>query len=287
MLVWKPRDAGKLAAKLTNGSCTVICDALSQCGRGGRINSHEGNVQFRDIVSETKKDYLAKSTKKLEKAHIAAGVVQQIRNMEPPGRFLKEDADTALWWDIGDAKAIKKVGQALREDAPDIRDELDDDVDEDGKDKSENSDKKISKSQSSDKKAGAKQAAVTTPDKLVVSGGSPKTHVIVLPTTRSARRGEDNSVGSMQPQARMQQQLLQQQQQQLQQQQLADYQQVLPGSAANSITQVSLPSMGPPQQAQSSMMFPPSSQNSNSTATLRHGQFSSRRRELCPKRPWR
>mmetsp|Transcript_2788 Transcript_2788/g.4174 ORF Transcript_2788/g.4174 Transcript_2788/m.4174 type:complete len:556 (+) Transcript_2788:333-2000(+) len=91
------------------------------CGRGGRINAHDGNVQFREIVVEHKKEYLSKSTKKLEKAHIAARIIQQIRTMDPPGRFLKEDSDTGLWFDIGDAKAIKKAGQALREDAPDMR----------------------------------------------------------------------------------------------------------------------------------------------------------------------
>ena len=94
------------------------------CGRGGRINAHEGNVQFRDIVQSHKKVYLAKTTKKLEKAHIAARIVEQIRSMNPPGRFLKEDPD-GMWFDIGDAKAIKKAGQALREDAPDIRGEVD------------------------------------------------------------------------------------------------------------------------------------------------------------------
>lgn len=91
------------------------------CGRGGRINAHEGNVQFRDIVAANKKEYLAKTTKKLEKAHIAARIVEVIRTMDPPGRFLKEDSETGMWFDIGDAKAIKKAGQALREDAPDIR----------------------------------------------------------------------------------------------------------------------------------------------------------------------
>ena len=91
------------------------------CGRGGRINAHEGNVQFREIVVINKKEYLAKTTKKLEKAHIAARVIEHIRTMNPPGRFLKEDSDTGLWYDIGDAKAIKKAGQALREDAADIR----------------------------------------------------------------------------------------------------------------------------------------------------------------------
>ncbi|GAX12020.1 hypothetical protein FisN_8Lh118 [Fistulifera solaris] len=73
-------------------------------GRGGRINAHIGNVQFRDMVAARKKEYLAKSTRK----------------------FLKADPD-GLWYDIGDQKAFKKVGQALREDAPDVRDSDEDD----------------------------------------------------------------------------------------------------------------------------------------------------------------
>jgi len=84
------------------------------CGRGGRINAHEGNVRFRQMVVDHKKEYLAPTTKKLAKAHIAAQLVRDIRTKEPSGRFLKEDPDGA-WFDIGDAKAIKKVGQALRE----------------------------------------------------------------------------------------------------------------------------------------------------------------------------
>ena len=98
------------------------------CGRGGRINAHPGNVRFRDIVVHRKKEYLAPTTKKLAKAHIAADIVQGIRSRQ--GRFLKEDSDGS-WWDIGDQKAIKKVGQALREDAPDIREEIHPDEEED------------------------------------------------------------------------------------------------------------------------------------------------------------
>jgi len=97
------------------------------CGRGGRINSHPGNIRFRNIISVNKKEYLASTTKKLKKAHIAAKIVYDIRGLDPAGRFLKEDTDTGLWFDIGDAKAIKKTGQALREDAPDIRNELEGD----------------------------------------------------------------------------------------------------------------------------------------------------------------
>ncbi|GKZ01266.1 hypothetical protein MPSEU_001077600 [Mayamaea pseudoterrestris] len=98
------------------------------CGRGGRINSHEGNVRFRTLVHSRKKTYLAKETRKLQKAHIAANIVQTIRSLEPAGRFLKEDS-SGMWYDIGDAKAIKKVGQALREDAPDFREDGEDDDD--------------------------------------------------------------------------------------------------------------------------------------------------------------
>jgi hypothetical protein len=103
------------------------------CGRGGRINSHTGNIHFRDVINARKKEYLAPTTKKLEKAHIAAAIVNDVRGMNPSGRFLKEDRDTGLWFDIGDAKAIKKTGQALREDAPDIRPELEEDSSGDDK----------------------------------------------------------------------------------------------------------------------------------------------------------
>mmetsp|Transcript_17701 Transcript_17701/g.43636 ORF Transcript_17701/g.43636 Transcript_17701/m.43636 type:complete len:555 (+) Transcript_17701:1464-3128(+) len=95
------------------------------CGRGGRINSHAGNRQFREVIQSRKTAYLAPTTKKLEKAHIAAAIVNDIRSMQPPGRFLKEDGKSGMWYDIGDAKAFKKTGQALREDAPDIRPEID------------------------------------------------------------------------------------------------------------------------------------------------------------------
>jgi hypothetical protein len=137
------------------------------CGRGGRINSHTGNIQFREIIASLKKDYLAKTTKKLEKAHIAAKIIYDIRSMEPPGRFLKEDRDTGLWFDIGDAKAIKKAGQALREDAPDIRPAIDGDSSGDDKDSSGDDNKKSPEKKSEDSApapAQTKKAENSTPD---------------------------------------------------------------------------------------------------------------------------
>eukprot|EP00978_Attheya_sp_CCMP212_P047132 scaffold421236_cov58-Attheya_sp.AAC.5 len=111
-----PRGIGPIAE-------TNVNDVL--CGRGGKVNSHPGNRQFREIVEGLKEIYLAKTTKKLEKAHVAAQIIITIRTMDPPGRFLKEDSNDGMWYDIGDIKARKKAGQALREDAPEMRDEDD------------------------------------------------------------------------------------------------------------------------------------------------------------------
>jgi len=106
-------------------------DVLS--GRGGRINNHPGNITFRTVVEDYKREYLDPRTRKLEKAHVAARLVAQIRSANPPGRFLKEDSDNkGKYVEIGDQKAWKKAGQALREDAPDVRKVLDEEIKEVG-----------------------------------------------------------------------------------------------------------------------------------------------------------
>ena len=88
--------------------------------RGGRINAHEGNIRFREIVASQKPRYLANSTKKLEKGPIAEEIVNSI--LSKGGRFLREtSAGNGIWKEVPLAKAKKKVLQALREDAPDYR----------------------------------------------------------------------------------------------------------------------------------------------------------------------
>ena len=59
-------------------------------------------------MEDYKREYLDPRTKKLEKAHVAARLVAQIRGMNPPGRFLKEDGDNpGKFIEIGDQKAWK------------------------------------------------------------------------------------------------------------------------------------------------------------------------------------
>ena len=71
------------------GSISTLNDNDVLSGRGGRINNHPGNVTFRLIVEDYKHEYLDPRTRKLEKAHVAARLVAQIRSTNPPGRFLK------------------------------------------------------------------------------------------------------------------------------------------------------------------------------------------------------
>lgn len=93
------------------------------CGRGGLTNHHPGNVFFRRLVRMKQEAYLLAT--KREKAGVAREIVDVIRNLSPPGRFLKKDQQNpGVWVEIGDRKAREKTSQALREGAPELREEL-------------------------------------------------------------------------------------------------------------------------------------------------------------------
>ena len=78
-------------------------------GRGGGTNRHQGNIDFRDLVSSRQPAYV--QAKKLDKTLIAKSIVANIR--ENNGRFLKKEK--GAWVDVGDRKATEKTSQALRE----------------------------------------------------------------------------------------------------------------------------------------------------------------------------
>jgi len=91
----------------------LVTDHDILCGRGGLTNHHKGNKRFRDIVALHRPDYVR--APKIQKPSVARVIVRAIRNGDPPGRFLKKDATTSKWIDIGDKKAAEKTSQALRE----------------------------------------------------------------------------------------------------------------------------------------------------------------------------
>jgi len=88
-------------------------------GRGGGTNHHPGNKRYRQMVEDRKVDYI--NSKRLDKPLVALDIIKTWRAQSPPGRFLKIDEKTGLWFDVGDKKAREKTSQALREKAPIIR----------------------------------------------------------------------------------------------------------------------------------------------------------------------
>jgi len=88
------------------------------CGRGKNVNKHPGNQFFQSLVKSMRVEYVC--SQKRDKPKFAKRIVNNIRNLDPPGRFLKLDTNTGLWYDIGNKKATSKTRQALREGAPEL-----------------------------------------------------------------------------------------------------------------------------------------------------------------------
>jgi len=72
-------------------------------GRGGKINAHEGNVRFRAIIAKHKKDYLD-TKRKSQKFEFTMNVLKEIRDADPPVRFLTGMGS-------GDKKWYEEIGE--------------------------------------------------------------------------------------------------------------------------------------------------------------------------------
>ena len=97
------------------------------CGRGAYVNGHTGNSRLRKLCSERKANFDAGNF--TDKRALATEVVQTIRSLNPPGRFLKKantkDGKTGdepavelidgVWEELNDEKAIHKACQVMRD----------------------------------------------------------------------------------------------------------------------------------------------------------------------------
>lgn len=113
-------------------------DVLS--GRGAFVNGHVGNARLRVLALERKAQFDAGNY--TEKRSLATEIVQIVRALKPPGRFLKKatpkpaatdkessaekEAPKGLddgWEELSDEKAIHKACQVMRDiDRPDRKD---------------------------------------------------------------------------------------------------------------------------------------------------------------------
>jgi hypothetical protein len=68
------------------------------------------------------------SSTKRQKMSISRSIVEAVRSLNPPGRFLEKDPNTGFWSDICHKKAVEKTSQALRDGASNLRKQLSTDL---------------------------------------------------------------------------------------------------------------------------------------------------------------
>lgn len=95
-------------------------DVLS--GRGVNISQHPGNERFRALVNTRQDASYCSGFTTSEKRALAEEIVAHIRNLDPPGRFLKRvgrsQSSRGLsgpWEELSHRECIKKACQALRD----------------------------------------------------------------------------------------------------------------------------------------------------------------------------
>mmetsp|Transcript_39461 Transcript_39461/g.55575 ORF Transcript_39461/g.55575 Transcript_39461/m.55575 type:complete len:372 (+) Transcript_39461:99-1214(+) len=82
-------------------------------GRGGKNNQWVGNENLRVMAREQSENYRMSSKK--GKSYISRELVRKVRQLDPPGRFLKKNTGTGEWEDVGDQVAREKASQVLRD----------------------------------------------------------------------------------------------------------------------------------------------------------------------------
>jgi len=85
-------------------------------GRGKHVYSHKGNNYFLSLVK--KYEFKNVSCPKALKPVYAKAIYTCIRNLEPPGRFLKaasEDENEETWVEMSPEEALTKIRQAMRD----------------------------------------------------------------------------------------------------------------------------------------------------------------------------
>lgn len=92
------------------------------CGRGVNISQHPGNERFRALVNTRQDSSYCSGFTTSEKRALAEEIVAHIRNLDPPGRFLKRlgrsQSSRGLhgpWEELSHRECIKKTCQALRD----------------------------------------------------------------------------------------------------------------------------------------------------------------------------
>ena len=82
------------------------------CGRGRGVFDHTGNRHFKQLIQAHANEYRDARTK-IDKGVVVASLVDSIR--EQGILFVKKDAKTQSWYDIGEYQARDKTSHAIRD----------------------------------------------------------------------------------------------------------------------------------------------------------------------------
>jgi hypothetical protein len=107
---------------LSGQDLIVVHDHDVLSGRGVNIAQHPGNERFRALVQTRSDAAYCKNYTSLEKKAVAEEIIQHIKRLSPPGRFLKRTGRSknarglhGPWDELTDKEARKKTCQALRD----------------------------------------------------------------------------------------------------------------------------------------------------------------------------
>jgi hypothetical protein len=89
-------------------------------GRGTLINA--GNQQYLHLVQQAKRNYVMSPKK--SKGVFALNIMKKIKQLNPPGRFLKQDPESMLWYEISHMSALHRTRQSLRDGAPKLKKQI-------------------------------------------------------------------------------------------------------------------------------------------------------------------
>jgi hypothetical protein len=97
-------------------------------GRGSRYNDHVGNQHYLRMVKHLKRAYVM--CPKQKKGTYPLLIVKTIKRMSPPGRFLRYDSVSMLWYEVSFKKSVNRTRQSLRDGAPKIMKKIEEEEEE-------------------------------------------------------------------------------------------------------------------------------------------------------------
>ena len=112
--------ASRHAAVATSVNAIKVHEHDVLSGRGVNFAQHPGNERFRALVLSRADDSYCQEYSVSEKRAVASAIIEHIRQLKPPGRFLRRAANSSRgmagpWEELTPHEVIRKTCQALRD----------------------------------------------------------------------------------------------------------------------------------------------------------------------------